>query len=139
MDDLGNYEELLQEAYDNLPEKAKENVRFEIPKFEIFLQGNQTIVVNFMEVCKYIRRDPKTLLKYLTKELAAPANVAGDRLIIKGKIRADKINQKLEYFVKTYVLCKECGKPDTELITIEGILYLRCSACGARYPVPPIA
>ncbi len=136
---MEDYEKLLEEAYQNLPEKVKTTVRFEMPKFEIFLQGNQTIVVNFMEVVKYIRRDPKILLKYLTKELAAPANIVGDRLLIKGKVRADKINKKLETFVKTYVLCKECGKPDTELITIEGILYLRCAACGARYPVPPIS
>ncbi len=134
-----DYEKMLDEAYSLLPDKVKETVRFEIPKFEVFFQGNQTIIVNFMEVCKYIRRDPKVILKYLTKELAAPANVAGDRLIIKGKVRPDKINKKLETFVKTYVICKECGKPDTELITIEGVLYVRCSACGARYPVPPIA
>ncbi len=133
-----DYETLLNKAYESLPEKAKTQARFEMPKFESFIQGNQTIVINFMEVTKYIRRDPRILLKYLTRELAAPANIAGDRLIIKGKIREDMLNRKLEKFVKTYVICKECGKPDTELITIEGVLYVRCSACGARYPVPPI-
>ncbi len=135
---LEEYEEMLDEAYSSLPDKVKESVRFEMPTFNVFLQGNQAVVTNFKEVAKYIRRDPKLLLKYLTKELAAPANVAGDRLIIKGKVRTDKINAKLQNFVKTYVICKECGKPDTELVTIEGVLYLRCSACGARYPVPPI-
>ena len=135
---MENYESMLDEAYKELPEKAKTSVRFEIPTFKSFIQGNQTIVINFMEVVKYIRRDPKLLLKYLTRELAAPANVAGDRLIIKGKIREEQLNKKLKNFVKTYVICKECGKPDTELVTIEGVLYLRCSACGARYPIPPI-
>ncbi len=135
---MEDYEKLLDEAYANLPEKVKEKPRFELPSFEILPQGNQTIITNFMEVVKKLRRDPKTLLKYLTKELGAPANVVGDRLIIKGKVRYDKINKKLKDFIDTYVLCRECGKPDTDLITIEGILYIRCSACGARYPVPPI-
>ncbi len=136
---MEDYKKMLDEAYASLPERVKSRPRFEAPSFDILPQGNQTVITNFMEVVKKLRREPKILMKYMTKELGVPANVVGDRLILKGRVRYDKINKKLKNFIDTYVLCRECGRPDTDLVTIEGVLYIRCSACGARYPVPPIA
>ncbi|MFW6225798.1 MAG: translation initiation factor IF-2 subunit beta, partial [bacterium] len=38
-------------------------------------------------------------------------------------------------YAEEFVLCPECGKPDTELIKEEGITKLHCLACGAKHPV----
>lgn len=128
------YEQLLENVYINLPEQAHgTGERFEIPKFELFSEGNKTFLKNFQVVCDKIRRDKSLLTKYLTKELAVPAEVQGDRLILQRKINADIVNRKLEEFVTRYVICKECKKPDTHIQELgHGVKQLICEACGAR-------
>lgn len=129
-----NYEQLLENIYANLPDKAHgTGERFEIPKFELFSEGNKTHLKNFSVVCEKIRRDKAVLVKYLSKELAVPADLQGDRLILQRKINADIVNKKLEEFVTKYVICKECKKPDTHIQELgHGLRQLICEACGAR-------
>lgn len=133
-----DYNKLLDSAYSALPEKAKEKARFKLPIFESFIQGNQTIIANFMEVASALRRDEKHLMKFLSKELASPANLDGKRLILKGKHRDKTLQDRLEKYAKEYVLCKECGKPDTNFVSQDGMTFMRCEACGARSPVSVI-
>lgn len=54
------------------------------------------------------------------------------------KVPSAKINQKVEQYAKEYVLCKECGKPDTELSKQDRIASIHCLACGAKHPVAKI-
>ena len=42
---------------------------------------------------------------------------------------------KIELYAKTFVLCQECNKPDTELMKEGGVLVMKCTACGAKHPV----
>ncbi|VVB65624.1 Translation initiation factor 2 subunit beta [Candidatus Gugararchaeum adminiculabundum] len=132
---MDDYEKLLDKAYANLPKKVLTQERFEMPAVDSFIQGTKTIVKNFDFVCQKLRRDPNQVAKYLYKELAAPGSVQGQRLMLQGKFGDKMLNEKLENYAKTYVLCKECGKPDTNLIE-EGnrIHTLVCEACGARAP-----
>lgn len=135
---MDDYDKLLKNAYEELPEQAKEKSRFKMPAFEAFIQGSQTIIQNFTDVANALRRDGKHLMKFLSKELASPANLDGKRLLVKGKHRDKKLNERLEKYAKEYVLCKECGKPDTNLMSQEGVTFMRCEACGARSPVSVI-
>ncbi len=134
MDNSGDYEQLLDSIYKKLPEKAKgTGERFEMPKFEFFTEGNKTIVKNFKVVTDKIRRDPAFLAKYLSKELAVPVEIAGDRLILQRKLTGDMVNKKLEEFVSKYVICKECNRPDTHIEELgHRVRELVCEACGAR-------
>jgi len=135
---MSGYEELLDRAYKELPEKAKEKSRFKMPVFESFIQGNETIIQNFVDVVTTLRRDSKHFIKFLSKELASPAEENGGRLIIKGKHRDKTLNVRLDQYAKEYVLCRECGKPDTNFVTEDGSTFVRCEACGARKPVAVI-
>ncbi len=132
------YEELLEKAYEKLPEVVSTTQRFQMPHFEILIQGNQTIVKNFSQVCESLRREPKHLLKYLMRELATPAGFDGTRAIFQSKIYPKLIQKKLESYIREYVLCKECGRPDTKLIKEDRITFLKCEACGAKSSVKPI-
>ncbi|MFQ6020870.1 MAG: translation initiation factor IF-2 subunit beta [Candidatus Aenigmatarchaeota archaeon] len=132
-----NYEEMLNQAYEKIPKKEVKAERFEIPKAEIMYQGNQIIIKNFSQIAQTLRRDPKHLLKFLTRELAAPGS-ANDRAIFQSRIRRDIVQKKIEAYVKEYVLCRECGKPDTKLIKEDRIIFLKCEACGAKSSVRPI-
>ena len=35
-------------------------------------------------------------------------------------------------YAEQYVMCAECGKPDTQIVTKDGANYLKCTACGAQ-------
>lgn len=131
-----DYEESLKKARKELPKTVSANKeRFQIPTVTGHVEGNKTIVTNFIEICKIFSREPEQLLKYLQKELATPAAIDGQRLIFGRKLYSSFINQKIEQFAKNFVLCRECGKPDTKLIKEDRFLFLKCTACGARHSV----
>ncbi len=130
------YENLLDGAYKSIPEKAAVGERFEIPKFEMFVEGNKTIVKNFQVVVEKLRRNSELLIKFLSKELAVPISSEGGRLILHGKVMPDNVNKKLEEFTLKYVLCKECKKPDTNITDMgHGFKQIVCEVCGARNSV----
>ena len=133
-----DYEKVLDKLYTELPEKAKEKSRFEMPVFESFIQGTQTIITNFIDVTESLRRDPKHLMKFLSKECATAANIDKKRLVMKGKHRDRALNERLKGYINTYVLCRECKKPDTSIVAETGVQFIRCEACGARSPIPVI-
>jgi len=128
-----NYEELLDEAYDNVKEVSHSGERFKLPEMKVEVIGNKTVIYNFAQVVSYVRRKPEDLCKFLSKELAAPCKPDGDRLILNRKIPSQKIIEKVNLYVGKYVLCKECGKPDTEIFKEGGLAFMHCLACGAKH------
>jgi len=132
---LKDYHELLKGARAKLPEKTMSGERFEPPTVETMLQGTKTIIKNFDSICQKIRRDGAFLAKYLSRELAIPATQDGAKLVLHGKFYDRQINEKLFSFINTYVVCKECKRPDTRLVEgVHGVKTLVCEACGARAP-----
>ncbi|MFH1520183.1 MAG: translation initiation factor IF-2 subunit beta [Candidatus Micrarchaeota archaeon] len=128
-----NYEELLDSLYAKLPKNTVSGERFEMPKFEYFTEGNKTIVKNYKAVVDKIRRDPAFLSKHLSKELAVPVEIQGERLILQRKLTGDIVNKKLEEFVTKFVMCKECNRPDTHIEDLgHRVRNIVCEACGAR-------
>ncbi len=132
---MNSYEKLLERAQENLPKKVKSKERFEIPKASGMIEGNKTIVKNFLQIANVLHRDPKQILKYLQRELATPGAVDGQRLILGRKINSALINDKLKRYVHDFVLCQDCKKPDTKLLKEDRVLMLKCTACGAKHPI----
>ncbi|HLC37208.1 MAG TPA: translation initiation factor IF-2 subunit beta [Candidatus Nanoarchaeia archaeon] len=130
-----DYEKMLEKAKAQLPETTTTKERFEIPKAIGHIQGSKTIISNFNQITSTLRREPAHLLKYLQRELATPASIDGPRLILGRKINSSLINQKIESYTQTFILCKECGKPDTQLKKEEKVLTLKCTVCGAKHPI----
>ncbi len=130
------YEKLLEKARKNLPKSRLEAERFEIPKVIGHLQGNRTVISNFLEIAGSFGREPGHLLKFVLKELAAPGELKkSGSLIIGTKIAASRINEKIKKYAEEYVICKECGKSDTKIEEENGIHYVMCTACGSRRPI----
>jgi translation initiation factor 2 subunit 2 len=127
-----DYNKLLEEAYQNIKPVESKIDRFDIPKVEGHIEGVKTIITNFKQICSYMRRDPEHLLKFLLKELATPGVIRGDRLILTRKISSSLINEKIKLYAETYVICKECKKPDTEILRQDGLSFMHCLACGAK-------
>lgn len=130
------YGDMLKRAREKMPQSVFEKERFEIPKVRGHLEGNKTIITNFQQVASGLRRPWDHLLKYILKELATPGELMRNGLLIMGsKVPASRINDKIRQYALEFVLCYDCGKPDTEIVKDGDFNFLKCSACGAKHPV----
>ena len=134
------YLEMLARAREQMPAVVSTGERFVPPKPIIAIEGKQTHIVNFKEITDILNRDPKLLSRYLSKELGSPYFMTEDgrKLILSRKIDPRQIENRLERFIKLYVVCPHCGRPDTEITKVRKAWILRCHACGAETPVPKI-
>jgi translation initiation factor 2 subunit 2 len=130
-----DYEELLNQAYKKIKKVETSSERFEIPKVEGHIEGKKTILTNFLQIGSYLRRPVEHLQKFLLRELATPGQMEGDRLVLNNKIPSAKINQKIEQYTDEFVLCRECRKPDTEIIKEDRFSFIHCLACGAKHSI----
>jgi len=132
---METYEQMLDGAYKKVKQIDASSERFEIPRIEGHFQGKKTMLTNFFQIISYLRRNPEHFQKFLLRELAAAGNTEGDRFVLNKKISSSKINEKIEQYIKEFVLCRECKKPDTELKKENRVLSLHCLACGAKHSV----
>ncbi|MBR9683715.1 translation initiation factor IF-2 subunit beta [Candidatus Woesearchaeota archaeon] len=130
-----DYEKLLEKAEKELPEKTISYERFKIDKVKGHLEGNKTILINLNQIAKQLSRKLDHLLKYLLRELATPGKIIRGRVILGSKVPASLINKKIKKYMSEFLICSECGKPDTELLEIEKVTYLKCLVCGVKKPV----
>ena len=123
---------MLDEAYKEIPKILSVASRYHIPEIDSLVQGNKTIIKKFSQLCKALRRDPEHVMKFFSRELASKAETKGADAVFVGRFRNEFLNQKLRAYVKTFLLCEQCGKPDTKLKKKESITYKTCEACGAK-------
>lgn len=128
-----DYNSLLSRAYEKMPNTALTKMdRFEIPKAAGHIQGNKTIISNFSQISSTLGGKPQQVLKFILKELATPGEIKGQYLILGSKIPASRINEKVRKYAIEYLICAECGKPDTKILKEGNIHYKKCMACGAK-------
>src|SRR3989338_3330061 len=129
---MESYESLLDEAYQKVKQIEGTGERFEIPKIEGHIEGKKTVLTNFLQITSHLRRPAEHFQKFLLRELATQGQMEGDRLVLNNKVPSTKINQKIEDYANEFVICKECGKPDTEIVKEDRFAFLKCLACGAK-------
>ncbi|QQG39474.1 MAG: translation initiation factor IF-2 subunit beta [Candidatus Aenigmatarchaeota archaeon] len=127
---MQDYETLLKRAEQKIA-RASAHERFEMPDAVVSNQGNMTVVVNFAELARTLRREAKHLMKYLTREMAVPGDMQGARASFQGKFSKDQLQAKLQKYANEFVFCA-CGKPDTEFVREDRLLKLKCQACGVK-------
>ena len=121
-----------------MPE-TKEAARWEVPRAYVQIAGKKrTIIRNFSEIAKAMRRDPRHLAKFLFKEMAVPGSLESGQLVLQGKFNSEFVNRRVEDYAKEFVLCSECRKPDTQINKQDRLWTLKCEACGAKRPVRAI-
>ncbi len=134
-----SYEKLLDRALTKLPKRpTSRGERFKIPVFEVMISGKRTFIQNFKQVSDTLNRDPRHLLRFLLKELAAPGSLEGNMAVIQGEFNYRRLNSLLQRYIKIYVFCPVCNNPDTFLIKDKRVYFLKCGACGAVSSVPPL-
>ena len=131
---MAEYEKLLERALERIP-KVLERERFKIPEADVVVVGNRTILRNLREVATALNREPSHLMKYLLRELGTAGGVEGSQAVFQGKFSKSVLDERVARYTEEFVLCRECGRPDTRFLRIERAYVLRCEACGARASV----
>lgn len=128
-----DYEKLLKRIQDKVTtKKSGSGERFELPTPDVMWEGQRTILRNFMDFPKALRRDPDKVLQYLSKEFATPAERNGDKAMFVGRREPHDFLSLLQIYVKDYLECPTCKSPDTRIERENRIAFLVCEACGAK-------
>jgi len=107
-------------------------IRLELPEPQVLWVGNKTILRNFAEYPRLLRRDANKILMFLAKELATAASIDGERAIFIGRKDKQSFTVLLNRYMRDYVLCPVCGSPDTKVEKVKRLQFLLCEACGAK-------
>jgi translation initiation factor 2 subunit 2 len=129
------YEQLLKKAYSTITEKTESSQRFVVPEAKAYVEGKTTLLENFADNVGKVRRDPDHLMKFLLGELGTSGKIDGNRAIFNGKFEIQLIKAIFKSYVDDFVICSECGKPDTRLVKDDRVTLLRCDACGSHRPI----
>jgi translation initiation factor 2 subunit 2 len=132
------YDALLDRLYEKLPESAKKPARFEMPVAVVEIHGKSTLIKNAGQIAQYLRRDLNHFFRFMTKEFGTTGSIEGQAIRLKGRFGPGAIQKKVQQYVRDFVLCPVCGKPDTHFVEINGVRMLKCEACGAISPVREI-
>ncbi len=125
----------LDRALKQLPEIKGSGERFVVPEPKLLTEGKTTVLENFANIADKLNREQEHIFKFLLRELGTAGKIDGSRAIFQKRVTSEVISELINAYVKEYVICSECGRPDTHLIKSERILTLRCDACGAHRPV----
>jgi len=72
------------------------------------------------------------LLEWRGVLLASDPLLQVEKATVNGAHTAADLQKLLNVFIDKFVLCPNCKLPETALVVKKGIIFHRCSACGAR-------
>lgn len=130
-----SYEELLDRGLSKISKGLHGVGGFEIPNFSVSIIGNRTIVNNFSGVVDYLNRDIKHVTSFLLKEVGTAGDIEGDKLVLHGRYSGSIIRDVLLRYANYFVICPICNSRDTYLSKERRLLFLVCTACGAKTSV----
>lgn len=134
-----DYDEQLDRALSETPDIQGEQSRFEVPDPNVRQEGNVTVYENFQETLNRVDREEDHVLKFFQSELGTSAQIdESGRARFTGDFRLDRVAEALTQYVEDFVLCSECGLPDTNLVRQKGTRVLQCDACGALSAIPDL-
>jgi translation initiation factor 2 subunit 2 len=129
------YEQLLDRAREDIPDDLTSEDRFQVPDPELLHEGKTTIVRNFGDILETINRDADHAVPRILRELGTAGDYEDGRLTLKGRMDEEKISSRIKSYVEAYVICGECGRPDTHLEKQDRTVIIRCDACGGHRPI----
>lgn len=127
-----DYDDMLDRAVEETPDIEESGSRFEVPDPDVRQEGNVTVVENYQSIVDTLSRDEEAVLKFLQNELGTAAHIdESGRARLTGGFKQRRVGDALDAYTERFVICPECGLPDTKLVTQKGAEMLRCDACGA--------
>jgi len=96
--------------------------------------GIKTVVPNITDVGLSLHRSPAEVNKFFGCELGAQTSYSPetDRAIVNGAHTDAVLQQLVHKYVEMFVLCPNCGLPETKYKIKNESIFHRCAACGAK-------
>ena len=106
------------------------NYRYKMPPIHVKIEGRgggiKTRLENITQIAKSLERPEEYIIKFFS--LTIGTIVKGN--LINGKHDPDDLAELLDMFIEKYVLCGQCGNPETEIKVKRERIGLKCRACG---------
>ncbi|WP_313695676.1 translation initiation factor IF-2 subunit beta [Halorarum halobium] len=126
------YDDMLDRAVEESPDAEGTDSRFDVPEPVVRVDGSVTVVDNLGEIADTLDRDPGHVLQFLQSAVGTAGSVDDrGRGRLTGEFKRGRISTALREYADTYVVCPDCGLPDTDLLTEGDATRLKCAACGA--------
>lgn len=117
--------------------------RYKMPVLQTKVEGYggngvKTVIPNIMSIGKSLNCPAIYLLKHFGYELGTQSRIDGtQRYILNGNHEKGKLQELLQKFINTYILCIRCKTPETVLKVLPKRCKLRasCAACGHAYAI----
>lgn len=112
--------------------------RYKMPALTQKIEGKgngiKTVVTNCADIARALNRPSAYVAKHFGFEMGAQVNMdhAKDRYIVNGAHDAKSLQDKLDIFIRNWVLCIECSNPETKLTVVGGDIISYCKACGKK-------
>ena len=96
--------------------------------------GIKTVIPNISEVALALHREPGEVNKFFGTELGAQTtyNADTDRAVVNGAHTDPVLQEAIKKYIDVFVLCPQCGLPETDYKIKSGCIYHKCMACGAK-------
>mmetsp|Transcript_54403 Transcript_54403/g.80728 ORF Transcript_54403/g.80728 Transcript_54403/m.80728 type:complete len:400 (-) Transcript_54403:432-1631(-) len=96
--------------------------------------GIKTVLPNISDVALSLHRDPAEVNKFFGCELGAQTtyNAETDRAVVNGAHTDTVLQQIIHRYIEGFVICPQCGLPETTYKIKGGVVWHRCAACGAK-------
>ncbi|NKE36364.1 translation initiation factor IF-2 subunit beta [Natronococcus sp. JC468] len=130
-----DYESSLGRAMDEVPDIGGDESRLEIPDPNAQKDGAFTRFTNLGDIADVLSREDEHLHRFIQRELGTSGKFDNGRARYNGSFSEQDFSAAVDAYVDEYVLCSECGLPDTRLVRENRTPMLRCDACGAFRPV----
>jgi translation initiation factor 2 subunit 2 len=130
-----DYESSLNRAMDEVPDIGGDEARLEIPDPQMQKDGAFTRFTNLGDIADVLSREDEHLHRFVQRELGTSGKFESGRGRYNGTFSEQDFSAAIDAYVDEYVLCSECGLPDTRLVREDRTPMLRCDACGAFRPV----
>ena len=134
-----DFSEMLDNVYSNLDSSSSNKSKLILPKIEL---SNSTTNTYWKpkKLLKQINRDPKHFSSFLNMEIGNvtwKSSSISDGLVMIGRIKKDKIQDSVQRYIKTYVICNICKSYKTDLDKNKNtrLLELICKDCNSVYTV----
>jgi len=111
--------------------------RYKMPRLVGKVEGRgngiKTRIVNCAEIASSLHRKPAVLTKFFGCELGAQSrwDEKEESAIVNGAFETNILQEKLcDSFLPKFVLCPNCGLPETDMKVKKEVVKFECAACG---------
>ena len=96
--------------------------------------GIKTVIPNISEVALALHRPPGEVNKFFGCELGAQTSYSADtdRAVVNGAHTDAVLMNLIHRYIEKFVICPQCGLPETDYKIKADIIWHKCAACGAK-------